>query len=98
MIKRPSTTTSVVRHWGFGLHSSFVIRHSSFPVARHDRTEEQLGQRICRAGSHVFLRKRPLVKSKEFRVPSATTGNGGGGCQRAGGRAPFGSRSRNWCG
>src|SRR4029453_4577694 len=48
---------------------SFFIHHSSFPVARHDRTEEQLGQRICRAGSHVFLRKRPLVKSKEFRVP-----------------------------
>src|SRR6267143_1677981 len=95
MIKRPSTTTSVLRHGGFGLLSSFVICHSSFPVARHDCTEEQLGQRFCRTRPRILLGKRAIIEGKEFRVPSTTAGNGGCHCQRAGGRAPFGDRSWN---
>ena len=95
MINRPSTTTSVFRHWGFGLRSSFVVRRSSFPVARHDCTEEQLGQRFCGTCPRIFLGKRAIIEGKEFRVPPTTAGNGRGRCQCAGGRAPFGDRSWN---
>src|SRR5437868_1564372 len=95
MINRPSTTTSVFRHWGFGLRSSFVVRLSSFPVAHHDCTEEQLGQRFCRTCPRILLGKRAIIEGKEFRVPSTTAGNGCGHCQRAGGRPPFGDRSWN---
>src|SRR2546430_4656728 len=69
MINRPSTTTSVFRHWGFGLRSSFVVRRSSFPVARHDCTEEQLGQRFCGTCPRIFRGKRAIIEGKEFRVP-----------------------------
>src|SRR6267143_3094490 len=95
MIKRPSTTTSVLRHGGFGLLSSSVICHSSFPVAHHDCTEEQLGQRFFRTCPRILLGKRAIIEGKEFRVPSTAAGNGCGHCQCAGGRAPFGDRSWN---
>src|SRR4029077_7074975 len=95
MIKRPSTKTSVLRHWGFGLLSSSVFRDSLFPVARHDCPEEQFRQRFCRTCPRIFLAERAIIKGKEFRVPSTTAGNGCGRCQCAGGRAPFGDRSWN---
>ena len=66
MIKRPSTKTSVLRHWGFGLLSSSVFRHSSFPVARHDCAEEQFRQRFCRTGPGVFLRKRAALQRRRI--------------------------------
>src|SRR6266496_1166856 len=64
MIKRPSTTTSVVRHWGFGLHSSFVIRHFLLPVMI--ALKNSLGSEFVEQVRTFFSENGPLSKAKNF--------------------------------
>src|SRR4029077_10690636 len=96
MIKCRAIATSPFCHSCFVLFSSFVIRASSFP--RHDCTERQFGQRIRGTHPRLLFRERPALESKEFRVPSATAGDGNSGRASAGGRTAFDSRSGYWGG
>src|SRR4029453_9370450 len=59
----------------------------------NDRAKRFSRYRICRTRSRIFFREWAPLQGEEFRVPPATAGNGRGGGERAGGRAPSCGRS-----
>ena len=62
MVKCQKIVMPLLRHSGFGIRSSLVIRPSSFLLEHHDRAERYRKQQICGTRPRILFRKRVAIQ------------------------------------